>query len=137
MKASMVALLSAFAVALAATMVQAGASLPDGDSDTIPDEWDNCSALSNTSQTDTDQDGYGNACDADYDNNGAVGGSDFSILSGSFLKGLGDPAYVAAADCDDNDTIGGSDFSCLSGSFLGSPGPSGLACAGTIPCTGI
>lgn len=39
----------------------------DNDADLIPDEADNCPALANSDQKDTDADGFGNACDADDD----------------------------------------------------------------------
>jgi hypothetical protein len=38
--------------------------LPDADGDDIADAQDNCPTVSNTSQTDTDEDGIGNACDS-------------------------------------------------------------------------
>jgi len=41
---------------------------PDSDSDGTNDGLDNCPALSNTDQLDTDEDGDGNACDDDDDN---------------------------------------------------------------------
>lgn len=46
--------------------------IPDTDSDTVVSMCDNCTLASNTAQTDTDGDGYGNACDGDFNNNGVV-----------------------------------------------------------------
>ena len=40
----------------------------DQDSDGIFDNLDNCTNRSNAAQTDTDGDGYGNACDGDFNN---------------------------------------------------------------------
>lgn len=109
-------------------------SLADADGDLVPDGFDNCSAKANTGQIDTDQDGYGNACDADYDNTGSVGQSDFTLLGQAFGTSLGQPGYNAAIDCDATDSIGQGDFTCLGQGFGNPPGPSGLSCAGTITC---
>jgi dipeptidyl aminopeptidase/acylaminoacyl peptidase len=49
---------------------------PDGDSDGVLDTADNCPAVPNASQTDTDEDGLGNACDADDDADGVVDAGD-------------------------------------------------------------
>lgn len=43
---------------------------------------DNCRMTSNPLQTDTDKDGWGNACDCDLDNNGMVDQSDLMLLRG-------------------------------------------------------
>lgn len=58
--------------------------LPDTDNDTIFEPFDNCPTVANVAQTDCDSDGCGNVCDADFDNNGAVGGSDFLSFARKF-----------------------------------------------------
>ncbi len=102
-----------------------------GDGDSVPRARDNCNATANESQTDSDGDGYGNACDADFDGDGEVGPADLAIFSddvGRFLPG-------SALDCDDDGWISMSDAVCLQDQQArGAPGPSGLACAGTVPC---
>ena len=49
----------------------------DSDLDMIPDELDNCSMTANRSQLDSDEDGYGNMCDCDLDNNDRVDAGDY------------------------------------------------------------
>jgi hypothetical protein len=126
-------------------------SITDGDSDGVPDQFDNCSADANgplsgactgmMSQQDTDGDGYGNSCDADWDNDGVIGGTDFLLFSGSFGAMTGDANFNEDVDSDCDGTIGGTDFLLFSGQFSGSVGPSGLACAdptgGIPPCVAI
>ena len=77
---------------------------PDADSDGIPDVLDKCTLDSrNTTATcDTDVDGYGNPCDADFDQNFSVNGTDFisiqrySIFRTNSLEPIG-PASLRNA----------------------------------------
>jgi hypothetical protein len=121
-------------------------SITDNDGDGVPDGFDNCSAKSNgplsvsgcMAQEDTDGDGYGNSCDADWDNDGNIGGTDFLAFSGAFGATTVDVNWNPVVDSDCDGTIGGTDFLLFSGQFSGSVGPSGLACAdptgATAPC---
>jgi hypothetical protein len=111
-----------------------GESGPDGDADGTPDSDDNCSDVANGSQADANQDGYGDACDADYNDDGFVGGADFTILRAAFGSQAGGPGWNAEVDHDGNGAIGGADFSVMHARFGTAPGPSGLSCAGTAPC---
>ena len=45
--------------------------------DAIPDPDDNCRLTANSSQLDSDNDGYGNACDCDLNNDGVVNMPDY------------------------------------------------------------
>jgi hypothetical protein len=66
-------------------LVASTAQGEDVDLDGLPDDQDNCIVLGGlTFQTDTDGDGFGNACDPDYDQDGFVLGSDLEIIMGLF-----------------------------------------------------
>ena len=108
--------------------------VPDADGDGIGDATDNCTAVSNATQLDADSDGYGNICDADVNNSGTVTTADFGMLRSV----LGQPAsfspVAAAADMNGSGTVTTADFGLLRARLGTAPGPSGLGCAGTIPC---
>jgi hypothetical protein len=112
----------------------------DADGDGQPDSTDNCIDRSNADQLDSDLDGFGNACDADWNNDGVVGGSDYLVFSAAFGAIAGDTHYNPVVDSDGDGTIGGSDYLLFSAQFGTQPGPSGLDCAdatgATAPCTG-
>ena len=107
---------------------------PDADSDGVTDAEDGCLVGANTSQLDVDQDGYGNACDADYNNDGAVGASDWARLARAFGATTGSPDYDPKLDANGDGAIGTPELVLIGTSFGGPPGPSGLGCAGTAPC---
>lgn len=108
--------------------------VPDADVDGILDANDNCTVVSNATQLDTDSDGYGNMCDGDLNNSGTVTTADFGMLRSV----LGQPAsfspLAAAADMNGSGNVSTADFGMLRARLGTAPGPSGLSCAGTIPC---
>ena len=133
MKLKLIVLASVISLGLAFS-ANAG-NVTDGDSDLVPDAFDNCDALANgpaqaSNQADADVDGYGTACDADYDNNNIVNALDFGPFLGAFAAGTG-----PAQDHDGNGLVNALDFGgFLLGFGAGAPGSSGLACAGSAPC---
>lgn len=132
MKLKLIMLVSLIAFGFAAT-ANAG-NVADLDGDLVPDSFDNCDNEPNgpndgSNQVDTDQDGYGNACDGDFDNDFGVQPSDFTL----FLLDFGGTGTLT--DLDGDGGVTPADFSIFLQSFGGSPGTSGLACAGVIPCT--
>ncbi len=106
----------------------------DPDADGVCAERDNCLSAANSSQADFDLDGFGDACDADYDQTGVVGASDFSLLRGKLGQRAGDPGFDPRFDSDGDGVVGSSDLSLLRSQMAGPPGPSGLACAGSPFC---
>ena len=111
-------------------------SVTDTDGDLVPDPFDNCLNLANgpneaSNQIDHDTDGYGTACDGDYNNTDPnVDLSDFNL----FLASFGDP-NTSQFDHDNGGSTDLNDFNAFLGFFGGPPGPSGLSCAGSPPCT--
>ena len=102
--------------------------LPNSDGDTLRDDCDNCYLITNQTQTDTDGDGCGNVCDADFNNDGIVAIGDFSVLAIQ-LNGppVGPPVGNTDIAPDPPDGIVAiGDFSALAVSLNGPPGPSGL-----------
>lgn len=79
----------------------------DADNDGIEDADDNCPTVANASQTDTDNDGSGNACDSDDDNDGIADGVDnCPLVSNSGQADFdGDGIGDACDSDDDNDGI--------------------------------
>ncbi len=110
---------------------------PDADGDGIPDVLDNCSLAPNNfgspASCDTDQDGFGNVCDADFNEDLTVDGSDFAIWRGDFSTGTGvDSGTGTDMNCDT--AVDGADFVSFRSLYLSAsaPGPSGLPCAGPL-----
>jgi len=79
----------------------------DTDGDGIPDGSDDCPSLADPEQTDTDADGYGDACDDDDDNDGVADDGDPAPM---------DPAACGDADIDacDDCALGADGFGTLS-----------------------
>ena len=92
---------------------------PDGDG--IPYWRDNCTAVANPDQRDTDGDGYGNLCDADFSNDGVVNFADLAIFRARF--GTTDPD----ADLNGDGAVNFADLAIFRSRFGQPPGPSGTA----------
>lgn len=95
--------------------------LIDSDNDGIFDHVDNCLLAANANQRDTDEDGYGNQCDADFDQNCVVNFIDLNIIAAFFLV-PGD----FDTDLNGDGVTNFIDFSVVASSFLSPPGPSGV-----------
>ena len=95
-------------------------SIPDSDADNFLDTMDNCTLVSNPTQCDGDNDGYGNHCDADFNNDLIVNGLDIGL----FKAGFGTTDVVTDLNCDG--ITNGLDIGLLKVLFGSPPGPSGL-----------
>jgi len=117
-------------------------SSPDGDSDGVPDAFDNCTTVPNgpllatgscNSQEDWSSpttDGYGQPCDADINDDGGVGLDDV----GDILTNLNTAYPPGDLNCDGG--VGLDDAGTALAVLNDPPGPSGLSCAGTgSPCS--
>lgn len=111
-------LLLALVGALIAAPVMAQTGL-DRDGDGHADHVDNCLEVENPLQIDSDGDGFGNRCDADYDGNGTVTTVDFARFHEAFVAGVG-----ADQDHDGDGLVTTVDFPAFFAQFVaGVPGP--------------
>jgi FtsP/CotA-like multicopper oxidase with cupredoxin domain len=91
--------------------------------DGVGDACDNCINVANADQRDTDSDGYGNACDADFNQNGVVDSTDLSDLKTALRSTAPDQ------DLNGNGVVDSTDYSIAKGYLRQPPGPS---CCGTL-----
>jgi len=96
----------------------------DTDNDGIPQSLDNCTAVANADQRDTDGDGYGNLCDGDLNNDGSTNTLDLQLYAGMHATQAEDPEYDPDADFDGNSSIDTSDLNIYEGLHRRPPGPS-------------
>ena len=108
----------------------AAALTGDTDGDGVDDSLDNCTAVANPDQRDTDSDGYGNRCDADFNNNGIVDSQDAGAVNREF--GL---TTAPDHDLNGNGVIDSQDGALVKVMFGLPPGPSafGTPAPGPFP----
>lgn len=129
-----------FATLIAYPIASFAGLAPDADNDGIPDVLDKCTLDSRnaTATCDTDSDGYGNPCDADFDQSNAVNATDFGMYFIPAFKFGGSSARGQDMNC--SGAVDATDFGMFfipkfKGALGGAiPGPSGLSCAGTAGC---
>jgi hypothetical protein len=92
---------------------------PDGDADGAVDIRDNCTLVANADQRDTDGDGFGNRCDADFDGDCTINFVDLGVVKSAFFGS--DPD----ADLDGDGSVNFLDLAMFKAQFFGVPGPSG------------
>lgn len=86
------------------SVIGSDAKSEDTDGDTIRDSLDNCPIHSNVAQQDNDEDGLGDECDLDDDNDGLVDSEENSVGEDGFLTNskLSDSDGDGFTDPDDN-----------------------------------
>lgn len=89
------------------------------DADLYSNYTDNCLLVANDTQADADLDGFGNACDPDFDNNNVVNFLDFVFFQNAFLSN--DPLV----DLNTDGVVNFLDLVIFQQYFLQPPGPSG------------
>lgn len=115
--------------------IVAFASDTDSDDDGVLDAMDTCVDLAHSCQRDGDSDGYGNPCDTDLNNDGATGFDDLSeILEAAVLPVLGPEWDRYDINCDGAHALDDVSQVWFDAISIEQPGPSGLSCAGTVPC---
>jgi hypothetical protein len=137
MNAMKVRLLSlAFGFFLAAGTAYAGPTPggADTDGDTVENSFDNCTAVSNSNQADTDHNGCGNVCEITCDFNGdyIAGGSDFLAIGMNFGMSV---TPNTNGDCTGDGLVGGPDVLAMGMEFGMTDGPSGITTAQCDPAT--
>lgn len=108
--------------------------VPDSDADGHPDFADNCSDVANSSQHDSDADGYGNLCDGDFNNDGITNFEDLDMMKSAFFSNPFQPSWNPHVDMNNDLVVNFSDLDLLKSRFFDPPGPSGMSCAGSPPC---
>lgn len=93
-------------------------STADLDQDGVTDHTDNCTFVANPLQRDSDSDGFGNLCDADFNNDCVVNVLDLGQLRAGYFSN--DPVL----DLDANGVVNAVDLGIFRTLFLNAPGPS-------------
>jgi hypothetical protein len=126
--------MSAALITLVFTLVSVAGSVcavdADGDGVCDSDGSDNCTEKFNPGQRDDDEDGYGNLCDWDINNDCVAGAPDIALVFSRPLDAAPwNPKSDGAYDITEDDVVGAPDIAQIFAHPLEPPGPSSRACA--------
>lgn len=96
----------------------------DTDDDGVPDSEDNCMAVANADQRDSDDDGYGQLCDGDLDGDGDTNTIDLNLYRMAHRRCSGEPNYNEDADFNGDGCINTLDLRIFKQLYRLPPGPS-------------
>jgi hypothetical protein len=116
---------------------------PDSDGDGIENAFDNCTSVSNASQTDTNHNGCGDACTGnivcDFNGDKIVGTADFLIVRNNLTMSVTPGTTGDCAPAGGDGIVGTADFVLLRQTLGQTVGPSGITTAqcdtATCRCT--
>ncbi len=97
----------------------------DVDGDGLAEQQDNCTLIANPSQCDSDDDGYGNRCDGDLNNNTFTNAQDYILFRAQLGQPSVDPTYNQA-DLNCNGFVNAQDYILFRSRLGQASGPSGL-----------
>ena len=98
----------------------------DSDADGVPDDADNCTLVENADQRDTDEDGFGNICDGDFNGDCTTDGIDWAFMRRVFHT------QNRRADLNGDGTVDAEDAMLILAMRDQPPGPSGVATCGAL-----
>ncbi len=99
--------------------IEVAAAVVDTDGDGVADEVDNCTLVANVSQFDADNDGFGNPCDPDLNNDMQVNTGDFNLFRTKLFT------KDSTADFNEDGNVDTGDLNILRSYLFKAPGPAG------------
>lgn len=93
-------------------------AVTDADSDLVPDSADNCTTMANAFQIDTDNDGHGNLCDPDFNQDCVVNAIDLGYMRSVYFTN------DSLADLNNDGGVNVTDLGILRAFFFETVGPS-------------